>query len=168
MITPTTSACIYDFNDKPITVPLITLTAYAIALKGLLKTGYDVTGQGIEAKARKLLSAPTNYPLNLMTDHLQKCLEQTQEHYGISKGLCLSHKSYQGLGIYLGYKASYRRDEMGRWGIDYDTVVAELMEQGIIVKGRIVRSKAEAAFSAKFPDINPSQTHHYISSSDLL
>ena len=84
-ITPTTPATFYGFNDQLVTVPLITLSAYVVALKGIVRTGFDVTGQGIEEKARELLETPEGYPVEDILWHLETVKEQTHEHYGIGE-----------------------------------------------------------------------------------
>ncbi len=73
----------------------------------------------------------------------------------------LTNKGYMGLGIYLGRKAAYRRDEMRCHGIDYDETVAELTKVGLIKNGRIVTAKAKEAWNERFEGIFTSQTHHY-------
>jgi hypothetical protein len=73
-----------------------------------------------------------------------------------------SHKTWVGLGIYISHKSSYRRAEMERYGIEYDSVVADLVAEGLIVSGRIDKKRAQAAFAAKFPDQLASQVHQYI------
>lgn len=74
----------------------------------------------------------------------------------------LTNQGYMGLGIYLGFKANCRRDEMQRFGVNYDQVVAELTRVGLIKNGRLVSNEARLAFDERFPNVlGPSQTHQY-------
>jgi hypothetical protein len=82
MITPTTPANIYDFNETVISIPLITLAAHVVALKRVVSDNFDP--MGIESKARALLSCPEDYPIEGIYDHLKMCLSQTHDHYGIT------------------------------------------------------------------------------------
>jgi hypothetical protein len=77
------------------------------------------------------------------------------------KKMELSNQAMLGLGIYIGYKASYRRDEMARYGIEYDEVVTELTANGLIDKGRIQMKEAAAVFAERFPGQLASQVHQY-------
>ncbi len=73
----------------------------------------------------------------------------------------LTNKGYMGLGIYLGFKSTYRRAEMTSFGIDYDETFDELVKVGLIKNGRIVTSKAKEAFNERFAGQLTSQTHQY-------
>jgi len=82
-ISPTTPATFYDANDELVSIPVITLAAYVIALKGIVETGFDVTGQDVEEKARELLSTPIGYPVEDIYAHLAEVKRNTDIHYGI-------------------------------------------------------------------------------------
>jgi hypothetical protein len=82
-ITPVTPANIYDFNDKVISLPLIRLTVLVTGLKTRVKLGTDVFG--VEVTCRKLLSAPEDYPVEYIYEHLALCLKNTKEFYGIKE-----------------------------------------------------------------------------------
>jgi hypothetical protein len=73
----------------------------------------------------------------------------------------LTNQGYMGLGIYLGYKASYRRPEMERHGVNYDEVVAELTKLNIIKSGKINKDLGYTVFRERFPGQLASQTHQY-------
>ena len=81
MITPTTTASFYGFDDQVIELPLITLAAYVVALKCIVKNGIDPTGQNVEAKARDLLGTPKNYAVEDILEHLREVKKQTEEYY---------------------------------------------------------------------------------------
>jgi len=84
MISPTTPATIYGFNDQLISMPLITLTAYKIAICSIAKHGLDPTpDQQCEKIVRKLLQTPKGYPIEHIAEHLTIALKETKEHYGI-------------------------------------------------------------------------------------
>ena len=75
--------------------------------------------------------------------------------------MTLTDQGYMGLGIYMGFKSAYRRDEMRTYGVNYDEVVAELTKYGIIKSGRIVKANAQKAWDERFKGVFTSQTHHY-------
>jgi hypothetical protein len=82
-ITPTTPATFYGFNDQLISIPLISLSAYVVALRGIVKHGADLTGKDIEGRVRALLEAPDDYAIVDIYDHLDDALEETERHYGV-------------------------------------------------------------------------------------
>lgn len=73
----------------------------------------------------------------------------------------LTNKTYVGLGIYLGFKPSQRRNVMASHGVNYDEVVAELTKVGLIRNGRLFDSEGRLAFNERFPNVLPSQVHMY-------
>ena len=83
-ISPTTPATFYGFNDQLVTMPLVSLAAYVVALRGIVKTGFDVTGQDAESKVREFLETPAGYPLEDILAHLEECKRQTYDYYGIA------------------------------------------------------------------------------------
>jgi hypothetical protein len=82
-ITPTTPAVIYDFNEKEVSLPLISLTVLVKGLKARIKIGEDVFG--VEPRCRELLSTPMGYPVKDIYDHLDLCLTNTKIHYGLEE-----------------------------------------------------------------------------------
>ena len=74
---------------------------------------------------------------------------------------CLSNKGYVGLGIYLGFKSSYRQSEMAYHNINYNEVVDELTKVGLIKNGKIQTEQAKQVFSERFPNVFCSQVHVY-------
>jgi len=81
MITPTTPANIYDFNNEVVSLPLVSLTVLARGVKLSLALGEDFNGT--VKSARELLSAPEDYPVEFIEEHLSLCLENTKDFYGI-------------------------------------------------------------------------------------
>jgi hypothetical protein len=75
LITPTTPATFYDFNDELVTVPLVTLAAWA--------AGYGRDINGIREIVRAFLSVPEGYEDEYVREHIQLCYKNTKEHYGI-------------------------------------------------------------------------------------
>ena len=73
----------------------------------------------------------------------------------------LSYKGWIGFAIYIGYKASYRRNECEYHGIDYNKVVAELKNAGVIQKNKLVRN-ARAIWDHNMENTLPSQIPHVI------
>ena len=73
--------------------------------------------------------------------------------------LNLSNAQWLGFSIYLGMKASYRRSEMERYGVDYDDTVQALAREGVIRNGKINTKQAYALFNERFPGQLASQTH---------
>ena len=78
-----------------------------------------------------------------------------------NKMTTLTNQSYLGLGIYLGFKAKFRRPEMESHGINYDEVVAELAKTGVMKNGKITRETGYKVFHERFPNQLGSQTHQY-------
>lgn len=74
----------------------------------------------------------------------------------------LSDSEYVGLSIYMSMKSSYRRSEMESRGVDYDTVVAQLTERGIIKNKRLDKKLAHEVYTARFGDTLSSQTHQVL------
>ena len=70
MITPTTKVKIYDFNGDTKPVKLITLAAWAVALKYEAE-GKAVAGMAIEPIVREFLSTPEDYPLDAIAEHIE-------------------------------------------------------------------------------------------------
>lgn len=73
----------------------------------------------------------------------------------------LTNHGWMGLGIYIGFKAAYRRSEMNYVGVDYDKVVEELTKVGLMKGGRLNIKEARAQWKHRFDDILPSQHHQY-------
>ena len=73
----------------------------------------------------------------------------------------LTNQGYLGLGIYLGFKPMYRADEMARYNISYDEVVAELKKVGLLKNRKLSREEGYKAFHERFPGQLGSQTHQY-------
>jgi len=82
MITPTTEVNIWTFNDTTKPVRLITLTAWAIALKAEVK-GYQVSPTKVEPIVRKFLGCPKSYPLEDISLHITTSLKGIQEQLGV-------------------------------------------------------------------------------------
>ncbi len=80
-MTPTTPATIYDFNDKLVSLPLISLMTLVSGLKISVKLNEDFNG--CVKSARKLLSTPKGYNTKHILEHLEECLKNTKEHYGL-------------------------------------------------------------------------------------
>lgn len=81
---PNTPATFYAFDDSLISIPLITLSAYVIALRSVVKHQFDPTpAQDIESKARTMLHTPDDYPVEHILEHLETVRTQTHKHYGI-------------------------------------------------------------------------------------
>ena len=73
----------------------------------------------------------------------------------------LTNHGYMALGIYTGFKAAFRRGEMARHGVDYDTAMKEFNKVGLAKNNRVNRDVAVAAFQERFPGQLGSQTHQY-------
>ena len=95
-ITPTTPATFYDWNDEPMSVPIITLSAWEIGIRSIAEHGIDPTpGQNLEVIVRKALGVPDGLKvtehgdgskqrvIDVMSWHLTEAYHATKEHYGI-------------------------------------------------------------------------------------
>ena len=69
MITPTTEVQIWDFNNETKPVKLIMLGAWKIALKSEV-AGHQVSSQLVAPIVREFLSAPADYPIEHLSDHI--------------------------------------------------------------------------------------------------
>lgn len=94
-----------------------------------------------------------------------KTLKELNE--AIVPDLKLTDQEYLGLGIYLGYKSSYRRGEFSRYDLDYDAFVKRMSELNLIRNGRIDKKVAKLIFDKKFAGQSPSQVHQYIKKLEL-
>jgi len=82
-ITPTTPATFYDFNDDLISVPLVTLSGWTIALRSILNHGVNPTSVDVESIVREKLNTPDWLSLEGIVAHLETCLAETKEFYGV-------------------------------------------------------------------------------------
>ena len=79
-MTPTFEVQIYDFNDTTIPVRLVTLAAWHVALQSESR-GQQVTPRPVAPIVRQYLSAPANYPVSALSEHI------TTSYYDIKRQL---------------------------------------------------------------------------------
>lgn len=73
----------------------------------------------------------------------------------------LSNHGWMGLGIYIGFKSSFRKDQMEYIGVDYDKFAKEVTKIGLMKSGRIDIKTARKHWEDRFGNILPSQCHQY-------
>lgn len=75
----------------------------------------------------------------------------------------LSNHGLMALGIYIGFKAAFRRKEMESFGVDYEKACDEFRKVGLMKGRKMDMVQARAAFKERSPSEAAlgSQTHQY-------
>ena len=82
MITPTTEVNIWNHDGETVPVKLITLTVWASALKAEVK-GYRVSKTAVAPIVKKFLNCPSDYDIEMLSDHITGSLESVKSMMGI-------------------------------------------------------------------------------------
>ena len=78
-----------------------------------------------------------------------------------AESITLTDAGYMGLGLYIGHKSFARRGQFEDFKLDYDAVLAEFRQAGLMRGNKMDLELGREVFNARFPGALGSQTHMY-------